>query len=612
MQGPTDEASVPPPTTSGMDSRILSGTMRRKIGIRTYPWPTAATAAAAIAETPALPPSPPPPPEDEDRPAAKKPRLQAPSITMTSAAIREDGVENVHTAERVTTDSLDDTPTVPVTHTPAISLPSAGASRAPRRTWNAEEDTKLAEGVKRHGTDWVEVAALVHGRTNRQCRQRRTQTLDPGIRKKAVKWTQEEDTKLIEAVKRHGIDWVAVAALVPGRTNLQCRSRWIHFLDLAIGKKVGKWTPEENTKLAEAVKRHGTDWVAVAALVPGRTNVQCHHRWTQTLDRIGKKGVKWTQEEDAKLIEAVKNHGTAWVAVAALVPGRANEQCRKRWTHTLDLAIGKKVGKWTPEENTKLAEAVKRHGTDWVAVAALVPGRMNNQCCQRWTDTLDPDIGKKGVKWTQEENTKLIEAVKKHGTAWVAVAALVHGRTKKQCRRRWTQTLDPAIEKIAGKWKPKENTKLAEAVKRHGTDWVAVAALVHGRTNLQCHQRWTQTLDHIGRKGVKWTQEEDAKLIEAVKKHGTAWVAVAALVPGRANDKCRKRWTQTLDPAIGKIAGKWTPEEKTKLIDAVKKHGTDWVAVAALVHGRTNRQCRQRWTQTLDPDIGQIAGEWIP
>jgi hypothetical protein len=217
MQGPTDEASVAPPTTSGMDSRILSGTMRRKIGIRTYPWPTA----AAIEETPSLPPL----------PAAKKPRLQAPSITMTSAAIREDGVENVHTAERMTTDSLDDTPTVPVTHTPATSLPSAGVSRAPRRTWNEEEDTKLAEGVKRHGTDWVAVAALVHGRTNVQCHHRWTQTLDPNIGKKAAKWTQEEDAKLIEAVKRHGIDWVAVAALVPGRTNRQCRRRWTHTFD---------------------------------------------------------------------------------------------------------------------------------------------------------------------------------------------------------------------------------------------------------------------------------------------------------------------------------------------------------------------------------------------
>jgi hypothetical protein len=40
------------------------------------------------------------------------------------------------------------------------------------------------------------------------------------------------------------------------------------------------------------------------------------------------------------------------------------------------------------------------------------------------------------------------------------------------------------------------------------------------------------------------------------------------------------------------------------LIDAVKKHGTDWVAVAPLVPGRTGRQCRDRWVQTLHPATG--------
>jgi hypothetical protein len=347
MQGPTDEASVPPPTTSVMDSRIVSGIMRRKIGIRTYPWPTAAVAAAtaaaaiaatataaAIAETPALPPSPPPPPEDEDRPAAKKPRLQAPSITITSAAIREDGIENVHTAERVTTDSPDDTPIVPVTHTPATSLPSAAASRAPRRTWNEEEDTKLAKAVKKHGTDWAAISALVPGRTNKQCRRRWTQTLDPAIGKIAGKWTPEEDTKLAEAVKRHGTDWAAVAAQVPGRMNLQCRQRWTQTLDPDIGKKAGKWTPEEDTKLIEAVKKFGTAWVAVSALVHGRTNEQCRTRWFGVVypanGRCNKTRRAWKSEEDAQLAVATKKYGNNWVQVAALVPDRTACQCRLR------------------------------------------------------------------------------------------------------------------------------------------------------------------------------------------------------------------------------------------------------------------------------------------
>jgi hypothetical protein len=181
--------------------------MRRKIGKRTYHWPTAA-------EIPALPP--PPPPEDEDLPAAKKQRLQAP--TSNSTAVDE-----------VTTDSSDDTPTAPAT--PAASLPSGGASSHLRRHFTPEGDAKLTEAVKKHGTDWVTVAALVDGRTNYQCRQRWTTKLDPAIEKSEGKWKGEEDAKLTEAVKKHGTDWVAVAALVDGRTNHQCRQRWTRNLD---------------------------------------------------------------------------------------------------------------------------------------------------------------------------------------------------------------------------------------------------------------------------------------------------------------------------------------------------------------------------------------------
>jgi hypothetical protein len=81
-------------------------------------------------------------------------------------------------ADGVRTDSSDDTPTDPVT--PAASLSSAAASHAPSRSWKGEEDTKLTEAVKKHGKDcWVTVAAMVPGRTNIQCRNRCVDSLDP-------------------------------------------------------------------------------------------------------------------------------------------------------------------------------------------------------------------------------------------------------------------------------------------------------------------------------------------------------------------------------------------------------------------------------------------------
>jgi hypothetical protein len=94
-----------------------------------------------------------------------------------------------------------------------------------------------------------------------------------------------------------------------------------------------------------------------------------------------------------------------------------------------------------------------------------------------------------------------------------------------------------------------------------------------------------------------------AKLTEAVKEHGKNWVAVATLLPGRTNAQCRHHWVQTLDPANTKKKGKLTPAgEDAKLTEAVRKYCKDWVTDALLVPGRTNYPCRQRWAKSLDTD----------
>jgi hypothetical protein len=212
--------------------------------------------------------------------SAKRQRIQEPTSIPPVAA---DGVVvHAHTAD---TETSDDTPTDPVT--PTASSPSAvTASRAPRRNWKAAEDAKLKEAVQKLGRKWVAVTAMVPGRTNTQCHQRWVNTVNPAIGKNLGKWSTVEDAKLTEAVQKLGkYCWVAVAAMVPGRTEIQCRQRWVNSLDPAMGKNLGKWSTVEDAKLTEAVQKLGKDcWVAVAAMVPDRTNEQCRNKWVRTLD----------------------------------------------------------------------------------------------------------------------------------------------------------------------------------------------------------------------------------------------------------------------------------------------------------------------------------------
>jgi hypothetical protein len=88
------------------------------------------------------------------------------------------------------------------------------------------------------------------------------------------------------------------------------------------------------------------------------------------------------------------------------------------------------------DEDDKLKDAVQTHdGKNWNAIAALVPGRTKKQCWGRWNDILKPNIdqvtGRTG-RWAEDEDIKLKNAVQKLGSEnWCAIATLVLGRTKK-------------------------------------------------------------------------------------------------------------------------------------------------------------------------------------
>ena len=79
------------------------------------------------------------------------------------------------------------------------------------------------------------------------------------------------------------------------------------------------------------------------------------------------------------------------------------------------------------------------------------------------------------------------------------------------------------------------------------------------------------------------------------------WREVAKNVPGRTNKDCRRRWCNTL--ANGMMKGPWTESEDERLCNAVRDHGSKWTQVAAVVETRNPDQCSSHWSQTLNPDI---------
>jgi hypothetical protein len=345
---------------------------------------------------------------------------------------------------------------------------------------------------------------------------------------------------------------------------------------------IGRWTPEEDAKLTSALantskKSWGfigeaiigkTDWVAVAALIPGRTKSQCYNRSRNVLCasivQANERKGKWTEDEDIKLKDAIQTHGDKnWKEISALVPGRKNDQCRQRW-NKVSSPTNERTGTWIEDEDVKLKDSVRLHdGKDWAAIAALVPGRTKQQCWGRWKNVLDPSIDR--AKWAENEVSKLKDAIQMHGdNCWDAIATLVPGRTRNQCRDKWHYGLNPSIARMegrAGTWAEDEDIQLKDAIQTHGDrNWNKITACFPGRTKDQCRQRWRKILSHTidrenGRTG-KWTPDEDGKLRDSVRLHGGKnWTAISTVVPGRTRNQCWKRWKDVMDHSIDRPSG---------------------------------------------------------
>jgi hypothetical protein len=105
------------------------------------------------------------------------------------------------------------------------------------------------------------------------------------------------------------INWIKIAELIDGRSNKACRKRWIHSLNPTLRK--GRWTLQEDELLLKAIRKHGHCWHKVAKYLPGRTDDQAAKRFREKLDP-GIAKTPWAEEEDRILLDMWRKVGCRW------------------------------------------------------------------------------------------------------------------------------------------------------------------------------------------------------------------------------------------------------------------------------------------------------------
>ena len=152
------------------------------------------------------------------------------------------------------------------------------------------------------------------------------------IHNKSLTWTKKEDEILLEEAKKNNYrKWKEVANLIPGKSAIQCASRY-HQIRPGINK--GQWTNEEDKQLLKFHQIYGNSWSKIAKKMKNRTGKQIRERFLNNFEKSVKKG-KFMEQEDKLIIKWHKVFGNSWSKIAEKIEGRTGEMVKNRFYSTL-------------------------------------------------------------------------------------------------------------------------------------------------------------------------------------------------------------------------------------------------------------------------------------
>ncbi|KAL6116595.1 dmtf1 [Pungitius sinensis] len=126
------------------------------------------------------------------------------------------------------------------------------------------------------------------------------------------KYTAEEIEKLKALKDKHGNDWATIGGAL-GRSASSVKDRCRLMKDTC---NTGKWSEEEERRLAEVVYEMagaspgaavtgGVSWATVAEQVRTRSEKQCRSKWLNYLNWKHSGGTEWMKEDDLSLVRRI-------------------------------------------------------------------------------------------------------------------------------------------------------------------------------------------------------------------------------------------------------------------------------------------------------------------
>ena len=105
-------------------------------------------------------------------------------------------------------------------------------------------------------------------------------------------------------------------------------------------------------------------------------------------------------------------------------------------TPRTEIKKSKNIIPWSKTEDEQLRKGVEKYGIDnWEIIAESFPQRTKKQCKERYHNHLDPNITRKA--WTEEEDNLMLMYRQQFGNKWSEITKYIPGRTANQIKNRF-------------------------------------------------------------------------------------------------------------------------------------------------------------------------------
>ncbi|KAF9425016.1 RNA polymerase I enhancer binding protein [Podila epigama] len=216
------------------------------------------------------------------------------------------------------------------------------------------------------------------------------------------------------------------------------------------------------------------------------------------------------------------------------------------------------VGAWNKEDDKRLVELYAQYKGQWTTIGTAL-GRMADSCRDRYRNHLKDMSTMVSGPWQPHEDEKLLGIMQELALAqgkasildsspmWTLISERMGGtRTRHQCRHRYSQTLQPRLER--GEWTGPSSAAAAAAA--------AVAANASSAAEaVKQHQNVIQIQNNLGLDGLVQNHDQSKNpdqdvLMLAAALHGAMPTNAANNNAGTSNNDSMM-WTQAMTTSMG-------------------------------------------------------------